>query len=311
VAHADAAHARGAGERRALAVALALIAAFTVAELVSALLAGSLALLADAGHMLSDTGSLALALFASWLATHPATPARSFGYRRAEILAALANGVALVAIAIWVFIEAAGRFSHPPDVSGRWVLVIGLIGLAVNVAAAGVLYRAGTASLNVRAALLHVAADGLGSIGVLAAAVVILATGWLYADPLAGVVIGGLVLASSWRVLRESVRILLEATPEGVDAVEVGRTMTGEPDVVEVHDLHIWTITTGFPALAAHVLVERGADCHAVRRRLERLLAERFALDHTTLQVEHVGESDGAVPLGRPFRRRSPLRRHG
>ena len=298
-------------DRSALAIALGLIAAFTVAEVVSGVLAGSLALLADAGHMLSDTSSLGLALFASWLARRPATPRRSFGFQRAEILAALANGSGLVAISIWIFVEAGRRFSSPPAVHGGWVLAVGLAGLAVNLAAAGILRRLGTDSLNVRAALRHVLADLLGSFAVIAAAAVVLTSGWRYADPLAGVLIGVVVLASSWRILRESLEILLEGTPEGIDAGEVGRAMTTEPDVADVHDLHIWTITTGFPALAAHVLVARDADCHAVRRRLERMLGERFGLDHTTLQVDHVPEATAPVELGPAMRRRTPLRRHG
>jgi cobalt-zinc-cadmium efflux system protein len=298
-------------ERRALAVALALVALFAVAEAVAGFLAGSLALLADAGHMLSDTGALALALFAAWLAARPATPRRSFGFRRAEILAALANGVMLVAIAIWIFVEAGRRFDDPPDVAGGWVLGVGAAGLAVNLAAAAVLQRAGSASLNVRAALRHVLADVLGSVGVIAAGAAVLATGWLYADPVVGVAIGVLVLGSSWRILRESVAILLEETPAGIDPEEVGRAMTASPDVADVHDLHIWTITTGFPALAAHVLCRPDADCHRVRRDLERLLRDRFGLEHTTLQVDHVSSGSAPVALGEAYRRRTPLRRRG
>jgi len=274
-----------AGDRRILAAALALVVAFAVVEVVGGLLADSLALLADAGHMLGDAGSLGLALFAAWIAARPATAERTYGFRRAEILAALANGVALVAIAIWVFVEAADRFREPPDPLGGWMLAVGGAGLAVNAAVAWMILRGGSRSLNLRAALRHVFADLLGSVGVVAAALAVLATGWAYADPVASVAIGVLVLASSWAVLRESVGILLEASP--VDTGEVGRAMVGLPGVVEVHDLHVWTITSGFPALSAHVLVDRGADCHAKRLELERVLHDRFGLDHTTLQVEH------------------------
>jgi cobalt-zinc-cadmium efflux system protein len=278
-----------------------------VVEVVAGLLAGSLAVLADAAHMLSDTGSLALAFFASWLATRPATPQRSFGFRRAEILAALANGIALVAVSIWIFVAAIGRLGDPPDVPGGWIMIVGVVGLAVNVAAAWVLTREGARSLNVRAALIHVLADLLGSIGVIAAGAVVLATGWEYADPIAALAIALLVLLSSWRILRESVGILLEETPAGIDAIEVGHALAAGEGVVQVHDLHIWTITSGFPALAAHVLVESGADARAVRVELERMLHERFGLDHTTLQVEHAG-AETVVALGPSFRRRSPLR---
>jgi cobalt-zinc-cadmium efflux system protein len=300
------------GERRALTAALVLIGAFTVVEVVAGVLAGSLAVLADAGHMLSDVAALALALFASWLAGRPATPRRSFGFRRAEILAALANGAALVAIAIWIFIEAAQRFGDPPHVAGGWVLGVGAAGLAVNLAAAAVLRgHGGDRSLNVRAALRHVLADVLGSVGVLAAGAAVLAAGWLYADPVAGLVIGMLVLGSSWQILRESVGVLLEETPAGIDPEAVGRAMSEPPEVAEVHDLHIWTITTGFPALAAHVLCRPEADCHRVRRDLERLLHERFGLEHTTLQVDHVPSPSSQIAFGEASPRRTPLRGRG
>ena len=237
--------------------------------------------------MLSDNVALGIALFAVWLAGRPSTPERSFGYQRAEILAALANGVILVVLAIWIFIEAWGRMMDPPDVLAGWVAVVALAGLAVNLAAAAVLDRAGHDTLNMRAALRHVLADALGSAGVLAAALVILFTGWRYADPLAGALIGVLVLASSWTVLRDSVHILLEGAPPGLDARELGRRLAEMPGVVDVHDLHVWTITSGFPALAAHVLVERGDDCHARRRELEEFLLRDYGIEHTTLQVDH------------------------
>lgn len=280
-------HARRRGDRRALAAALALITCFLVVEVVAGVLAGSLALLADAGHMLSDAGSLGLALFAAWMAQRPATPGRSFGYRRAEILAALVNGLVLVAVALWIFVEAGRRFADPGEPLGGWILAVGLAGLAVNGAAAAILVRASSESLNVRAALRHVLADALGSVGVIAAGATILVTGWVHADLVVSVLIGLLVLASSWTILRDSARILLEAAPRGLDAEEVGRALASHPGVREVHDLHIWTITSGFPALSAHVLVDPGADCHALRAELERTLRERFGLEHTTLQVDH------------------------
>lgn len=271
-----------------LAIVLALTLAFTAVEVVGGLLTGSLALLADATHMLSDNLALTLALLAVWLAGRPSTPERSFGYQRAEILAALVNGIILVALAIWIFVEAWGRLSDPPEVLAGWVALIAAAGLAVNLAAATILHRGGHATLNVRAALRHVVADALGSAGVLAAAFVIVVTGWRYADPLAGIVIGLLILGSSWSVLRESVHVLLEGTPRGIDARDLGRRLAEMPGVVEVHDLHVWTITSGFPALAAHVLVERGDDCHARRRELEEVLLREYGIDHTTLQVDHV-----------------------
>jgi cobalt-zinc-cadmium efflux system protein len=274
-----------------LGVVLALTAGFTVVEVVGGLATDSLALLADAAHMLSDNLAIGLALFAIWLAGRPSTPERSFGYQRAEILAALANGILLVALAIWIFVEAGRRLSDPPEVLAGWVAAVAVLGLAVNLAAALILHRGGADSLNLQAALRHVLADALGSAGVLVSAIVIVTTGWRYADPIAGAVIGVLVLASSWSVLRDSVHILLEGAPKGVDARELGRRLAELPGVVEVHDLHVWTITSGFPALSAHVLVERGDDCHARRRELEDVLRREYGIEHTTLQVDHVAAS--------------------
>lgn len=282
-------------ETRSLGAALALVVGFAAVETGVGLLAGSLALLADAAHMLSDGFALGLALFAAWLARRPATPERSFGWRRAEVLAALANALVLVALGAWIVWEAAGRLSDPPDVAGTWVLVAGAGGLAVNLGAARILHRAGS-GLNVRAALLHVVADLASSVGVVAAGLVVLATGWAYADPLAGLLIGVLVVLSTARILQETVGVLLEGAPAGMDARAVGAAITELDGVVGVHDLHLWTITSGFPALSAHVLVVPGADCHAIRRELEGVLRERFALTHTTLQVEH---APGLIKLAR------------
>jgi cobalt-zinc-cadmium efflux system protein len=292
------------GNRRALAVVLALTAGFTVVEIIGGLLTGSLALLADAGHMLSDNLSLGIALFAAWLAGKPATPEKSFGYRRAEILAALVNGMTLVAISIWIFVEAYSRLREPTEVLGAPMLAVASLGLLVNVVSAIVLYRSGGENLNVEGAMRHVIADALGSVGAIAAAVVIILTGWRYADPLISIAIGFLILGSSWKLLRDSTNILLEATPSNLKAEEVGHKMASAEGVVEVHDLHIWTITSGFPALSAHVLVGSDEDCHARRRELEELLADEFDISHTTLQVDHVGNHEGDIqnlpflPLG-------------
>ena len=239
--------------------------------------------------MLSDSLSLGVALFAAWLAGRPGGPSRTFGFRRAEILAALFNGITLVAISIWIFVEAGIRFSDPPEVEAGLMLAIAVGGLLVNLVAARILGAHSGESLNVAAALRHVIADLLGSAGVILAAVIILATGWDYADPAVSVAIGVLILASSWTILRDSVQILLEGSPPGMNVEAVGAAMAAVPGVHEVHDLHVWTITSGFPALAAHVLVDRETDCHATRRELERMLAARFGLEHTTLQVDHEG----------------------
>jgi len=295
--HAGHSHDHGNADRRALAIVFALTAGFMVVEVVGGLLTGSLALLADAGHMLSDAVSLGVALFAVWLAAKPATPQRSFGYKRAEILAALFNGVTLVAISVWIFYEAYRRLSEPPEILGGPMLAVAVMGLLVNVAGVTILARSGGESLNVQGALRHVLADVAGSVGAIAASVVIITTGWVYADPLVSALIGLLVLGSSWKLLRDSVNVLLEQAPRGLDAEEVGTSMVGVPGVEEVHDLHVWTITSGFPALAAHVLVGRNQDCHARRRDLEKLLAIEFGIEHTTLQVDHVGDHAAEGPL--------------
>jgi len=288
-------HEHGEENWRALALVLALTAGFTVVEIIGGLLTGSLALLADAGHMLSDNFSLGLALFAAWLAQRPATPNRSFGYRRAEILAALANGVTLVAVSIWVFVEAYSRLSDPPEVLGGPMLLVAALGLLVNAAGAIILYRSGGQSLNVQGAMRHVFADALGSVGAIVAAAVIILTGWRYADPLISVAIGVLILGSSWKLLKDSTNILLEATPSDLDATKVGQKMASAEGVVEVHDLHIWTITSGFPALSAHVLVGSHEDCHARRRELEDLLAHEYGVSHTTLQVDHISDHHASL----------------
>jgi cobalt-zinc-cadmium efflux system protein len=232
-------HGGGSQNRRALSIALAITATYTVAEVIGGLITGSLALLADAGHMLSDNFSLGLALFAFWLSAKPPTPERSFGYKRAEILAALVNGMTLVAISIWIFYEAYRRFQDPPEILGGWMMAVAVMGLFVNVAAALVLSRSEGESLNLQGALRHIIADLLGSVGVIAAAVVILLTGWLYADPLISVLIGFLVLGSSWKLLRDSVSILLEQSPPGMDAEAVGHRMVSVDGVEDVHDLHV------------------------------------------------------------------------
>jgi cobalt-zinc-cadmium efflux system protein len=277
-------------DRRTLAMVLILTASFTAVEIIGGLLTGSLALLADAGHMLSDNFSLGIALFAAWLAGRPSTPEKSFGYRRAEILAALANGMTLVAISVWIFMEAYARLREPAEVLGAPMLIVATLGLLVNAVGAAILYRSGGESLNVEGAMRHVIADALGSVGAMVAAATIILTGWRYADPLVSVAIGFLILGSSWKLLRDSTNILLEATPRGLNAEEVGRRMAAAEGIVEVHDLHIWTITSGFPALSAHVLVGKHEDCHARRRELEELLTNEYGISHTTLQVDHVGD---------------------
>ena len=248
---------------------------------------GSLALLADAGHNVSDVLALGLALGAVWLAERPPTPRRSFGFKRAEILAALLNALSIVLIAVLIFVEAARRFANPPEVSGGWLIAVAVIGIAINAAGAAAVFRRGGEDMNMRASFLHLAGDAVSSVGVIAAGLIIVTTGWEYADPLFSVLIGLLILASVWGVLRDSLLVLLEAAPRGIDPAAIGDRLAAYPGVVDVHDLHVWTITSGFPALSAHVLVRPGDDCHATRRELERLLRDDFGIDHTTLQVDH------------------------
>jgi cobalt-zinc-cadmium efflux system protein len=276
-----------AADRRSLALALALILGFLIAEVVAALIAASLALLADAGHMLTDAGALAFALFAATLAARPAHGRWTFGYKRLEILAAQVNGVTLLGVALLILYGAARRLASPSEVRGGIVLVVALAGIGVNLAATVVLSRASRESLNVRGAFLHVATDAVAFAATAIAGALILVTGWDRFDPIASVGVAALMLWASLGLLRESSSIFLERSPVGIDPEAVGRALVGEPDVVEVHDLHVWTVTSGFPALAAHVLVAPEADCHAIRRRLERMLRSRFELEHTTLQVDH------------------------
>jgi cobalt-zinc-cadmium efflux system protein len=275
---------------RWLAIALALIASFMVVELVGGLLASSLALLSDAAHMLTDAGAIGLALVAARLAARPAGGRFTFGFGRAEILSAQVNGAALLVLAGVIAIEAIRRLFDPPDVDGAFVVVVGLVGAVVNVAAAWALGRAERRSLNVEGARQHVLTDLYASLSAAAAGAVVLLAGYDRADGVAALFVSALMLRSGWGLLRESGRVLLEAAPRGMDPRAIGEAMAREPGVVEVHDLHVWEVTSGFPALAAHVIVKPGDDCHAMRRRLQRVLEERFAIDHVTLQVDHATE---------------------
>jgi cobalt-zinc-cadmium efflux system protein len=281
------------GDRRLLAVSLALILAFMAVEVVFAVVASSLALLADAGHMLTDAAALGLALVAAWAAKLPARGRWTFGFGRAEILAAQANGITLALIGVWILFESIRRILEPPEVRGGVVSVVALAGIAVNLGVLALLSRARRDSLNIRGAYLHIATDLAAFAGTAVAGGLILFTGWDRFDPIASLLVGGLMFLASYTLLKESGRIFLEAAPEAAPPAEVGQAIAEHPGVVETHDLHVWTVTSGFPALSAHVLVEPGGDCHRIRLELEGLLQERFGLDHTTLQVEHVGVESG------------------
>jgi cobalt-zinc-cadmium efflux system protein len=287
-----------ASDRRLLALSLGLLVAFMVAEIVAGLLAGSLALLADAGHMLTDAAALALALLAASFATRPPGGRWTFGFGRAEILAAQANGLTLALLALWIVYEAARRLADPPEVDAAVVGVVALVGIAVNLAVMALLSRAERRSLNVRGAYLHIVTDLAAFVGTGAAAGLILLTGWDRFDAVASLFVAALMLGASWTLLRESGRIFLEGAPSSAPPADVGRAIADHPGVAEAHDLHVWTVTDGFPALSAHVLVDPGADCHRIRLELEAMLRERFRVDHTTLQVEHVGAAQG-LEIGR------------
>jgi cobalt-zinc-cadmium efflux system protein len=271
--------------RTRLVVALAINVVLVVAGVVGALVFDSIALFADAGHVLSDVGAIGLALFASAMAARPARGRRTFGFYRTEILAALANGITLVAVAVLVFIEAAMRLSHPSDVKGLGVLVIGAVGLAGNAAATVALAGGDREDINLEAVLRHSAADALGSLAVLVSGALVLITGWNRVDPITGLLLGVLILLGSWRLISEPIDVLMEAAPSGLDVEEIGTAMAGVEGVREVHDLHVWTVTSGFPALAAHVRTDPARDMDEIRIQVEHVLAERFGIEHTTLQM--------------------------
>lgn len=282
-------HAHGrahAANRRALKQVLALIVVYMVAEVVGGLWANSLALLADAGHMLSDAAALALSLFAMWIATRPATAQRTFGYYRTEILAALANGATLAAVSVFIVLEAWERLHAPPPVQGAVMMTIAAGGLLVNLAGLWLLRAGKDASLNLRGAWLHLLSDALGSVGALTAGALVLGFGWYWADPLASVLIALLVLYSAWALLRETVAVLMEHAPGHIDVDEVRLAILRLPEVRGVHDLHVWTITSGLVALSAHVEVRDAADHCLLLRRVRDVLHQRFGIDHVTIQVE-------------------------
>jgi cobalt-zinc-cadmium efflux system protein len=288
-----------AADRRRLGIALALILVLMGGEIAAGIVAHSLALLADAGHMLTDAAALTAALVAAALAARPARGAWTFGFRRAEILAAQGNGIALLLVAVWIVYIASRRLVSPPHVHGGIVVAVALAGVAVNLVATLVLSGADRTSLNMRGAFLHVATDLAAFVGTAIAGALVLVTGWNRFDPMASLLVAALMVRASWSLLRDSGRIFLEAAPPGIDPDAVAATLAADPDVVEVHDLHVWTVTSGFPAFAAHVLVSPDADCHAARRRLEHLLQERFGLRHTTLQVDHVAKRSQVVSIER------------
>lgn len=271
--------------RQRLTIALVITALVMVVELVGGWLAGSLALLADAGHMLADAAALAVALFAAWIAHRPATAQRSFGFMRLEILAALVNGAVLIVIAIGIGLEAWRRLQSPQPVNGQLLLGVASVGLVANIAAVAILHRGHQHSLNQKGAYLHVLGDLLGSVGALLAGVIVLATGWTVADPTISLLIGVLILVSAWRLVKESTDVLLEATPTHIALSDVHERIASLPGVESVHDLHLWTVTSGVVAMSGHLVVKNPTDnqpiLEAVQDRMRAL-----GIAHVTVQVE-------------------------
>jgi len=274
-------------DERFLLGALALIAVYMVGEVVVGLLASSLALITDAGHMLTDAAAIGLAVVASRLAARPAHGNFTFGLRRVEILAAQANGVTLLLLALWFTVEAVRRLLHPPDVAGAAVLITALIGIVVNIVATWLVARAGRESLNVEGAFQHILNDLFAFVATAVAGAVVLVSGWARADAVAGLVVAVLMFIGGQGLVRASWRIFLEAAPRSIDVASIDEALHAIGGVVEVHDLHVWEVSSGFPALSAHLLVDRSHDCHERRGAIAQLLADGFGIEHTTLQLDH------------------------
>ncbi len=293
MSHSHAGHSHGASadaDRGKLRIALALILGFMAAEVVTGILANSLALLSDAAHMLTDAAAIALSLVAIRLSKRPAKGQMTFGLKRVEILSAQVNGITLLVLAAVIAIEGVRRLFDPPGVDGGIVLVVALAGVVVNLAATAVLASANRQSLNVEGSFQHLLTDLYAFVGTAIAAAVILLTGFDRADAIASLLVAALMLYSAYGLLRDSGRVFLEASPKGLDPDQIGQLMAGQPGVVEVHDLHVWEVTSEFPALSAHVTVEADADCHRARLELAELIEREFGIHHTTLQVEHQPE---------------------
>jgi len=293
MSHSHAGHSHGVSpdaDRGKLRLALALIVGFMAAEVVAGIAANSLALLSDAAHMLTDAAAIALSLLALRLSARPAGGSMTFGLKRAEILSAQVNGITLLVLAALIAYEGVRRLIDPPGVEGGLVLVVALAGVAVNLAATAILARANRQSLNVEGSFQHLLTDLYAFIGTAIAAAVILLTGFDRADAIASLLVAALMLYSAYGLLRDSGRIFLEASPKGIDPEAIGNRMAAQPGVVEVHDLHVWEVTSEFPSLSAHVTVKKDADCHRARLELAELLEREFEIHHTTLQVEHEPE---------------------
>ena len=280
-------YAQASGSRR-LGWALTITCTFMLVEVAGGLISGSLALLADAGHMLTDTAALALAWFAARLTQRPTNPRRSYGYHRAQVLAAFVNALALFAVVIWILAEAVDRLSTPRAIEGRMMLGVALAGLVANVAVYLTLRKGDPDNLNVAAARLHVLGDLLGSVGAIVAAGIILTTGWTPIDPILSVLVAALILRSAWSLLAKSTSILMEDAPESVDPEAVRRALLqGVRGIRDVHDIHCWSLTTGQTMLTLHLALDRDAESARVLREAKCVLVERFDIAHSALQIEH------------------------
>jgi cobalt-zinc-cadmium efflux system protein len=286
-------------DRRWLGLALAIVLVFMVVEVVAGVLADSLALLSDASHMLTDAGAIGLALVAANLAARPPKGRFTFGLGRAEILSAQVNGALLLVLAGVIAWESGKRIYEPPDVDGAFVLVVGVAGAAANILAAAALAKAERQSLNIAGARAHVLTDLYASIAAAASGALILLTDVREFDGVAALIVAALMVASGWRLLRDASAVLLEGAPAGFDPSLIGQRLAAQPGVVEVHDLHVWEVTSGFPAVAAHVIVRPDDDCHQRRRDLQRVLETEFGVEHTTLQVDHATKRDQLLTIGR------------
>jgi cobalt-zinc-cadmium efflux system protein len=285
-------------DRRYLTIALVLIAGFMALEVVAGIIANSLALLSDAAHMLTDAGALALSLLVIRFVQRPGGEALTYGRRRAEVLSGQANGAVLLVLAVLVTYESILRLITPPEVSGTAVTVVAAIGAVVNILAAWVLAKANRRNLNIESSFQHILMDLYASIGTLIAGVVIIVTGFDRADAIASLVVCGLMFRSGYQLQLKAIRVLLEGAPDSMPPRDIGVAMAHGEHVMEVHDLHVWELAPGHPILTAHVLVSAEADCHAVRRSLEDMLKHRFAIAHTTLQVDHVREQLLSIQRG-------------
>ncbi|MDO8186115.1 cation diffusion facilitator family transporter [Conexibacter sp. JD483] len=292
------AHGSGVTDARALKTALTLILAFMCVEVTVGVIASSLALLSDAAHMLTDAAALALSLLALRIARRPARGSMTYGFGRVEILSAQANGVTLLLLGSWITFEAIRRLVDPPEVEGGLVLAVAVLGIFVNLAATWVLARANRESLNVEGSFQHILTDLYAFIATAIAGAVILLTGFERADPIASLLVAGSMFIAGYGLVKASARVFLEAAPEGFDPEQIGMTLARHEGVVEVHDLHVWEVTSGFPALSAHVVAKKGLDLHELRLALAAELDEQFGLHHTTLQLDHEQGPLQIAPLG-------------